>query len=138
MVYTTRMPMDSYRSKDGTASRIYVIAANLTGIVAEMVQKTLQQESDIQLIGGIKRWEEIDAVMPETDVLVLGVENVYSPPEDCFRFLRQYPNLKILLLTTTSDDAIAYWRALHCQPIEMTSSQSLIESIRQIYALSPF
>jgi hypothetical protein len=138
MAHTTRMPMESYRSRDGTASRIHVIAANLTGVVAEMVQQTLQQQLDIQLLGGIKRWEEIDAVIPETDVLVLGVENVYSPPEDCFRFLRQYPNLKILLLTTTDEDAIAYWRALHCQPIQMTSSQSLIESIRQIYALSPF
>jgi hypothetical protein len=138
MVYTTTMPMESYRSRDGTASRIRVIAANLAGVVAEMLQKTLQQQSDIQLLGGIKQWHEIDAVIHETDVLVLGVENVHSPPADCFRLLGQYPNLKILLLTTTDEDAIAYWRALHCQSVQVTSSQSLIESIRQIYALSPF
>jgi hypothetical protein len=138
MAYTTTMPIESYRSRDGTAANIRVIAANLAGVVAEMVQRALQQQSDIRLIGGIKQWNEIDAVLHETDVLVLGVDNVYSPPEDCFRFLGQYPNLKILLLTTTDENAIAYWRALHCQQIRVSSSQSLIESIRQIYALSPF
>lgn len=138
MAYTTTMPMKSYRSRDGTAYRIRVIAANLAGVVAEIVQRALQQQSDIQLVGGIKDWNEIDAVIHETDVLVLGVENVYSPPEDCFRFLGQYPNLKILLLTTKDEDVIAYWRALHCQQIQVSSSQSLIESIREIYYLSPF
>jgi Tfp pilus assembly ATPase PilU len=138
MVNTTIMPMESYRSRDGTTSKIHVTTANLGGIVAEMVQQTLQQQSDIQLIGGITRWESIDAAIPQTDVLVLGVENVYSLPEACFRFLSQYPNLKILLLTTTDEDAIAYWRALHCQQIQVSSSQSLIESIRQIYARAPF
>jgi hypothetical protein len=138
MAYTTTMPMESYRSRDGTASRIRVIAANLAGVVAELLQRALQQQSDIQLIGGIKQWHEIDAVIHETDVLVLGVEDIHSPPVDCFRFLSQYPNLKILLLTTTDEDAIAYWRALHCQQIRVSSSQSLIKSIRQIYDLSPF
>jgi hypothetical protein len=132
------MPMDFYKSRDGTASRIHVIAANLTGVIAEMVEQTLHQQPDIQLLGGIQQWDEIDNTIAETDVLVLGVENVYAPPEVCFDFLRHYPNLKILLLTTTDDDAIAYWRALHCQQVQVTSSQSLIESIRQIYALSPF
>lgn len=129
--------MDSYRSRYGTTSVIHVLIANLTGMVAEMVQQTLQQQPDVKLLGDIKEWEEIDAAIAETDVLVLGVDDVYSPPEDCFRFLGNYPNLKILLLTTTGNEAIAYWRALHCHQTQVTSSQSLIESIRHIYSLSP-
>ncbi|MCY7274634.1 MAG: hypothetical protein LH702_13105 [Phormidesmis sp. CAN_BIN44] len=129
--------MDSYRSRYGTTSVIHVLIANLTGMVAEMVQQTFQQQPDVKLLGGIKEWEEIDAAIAETDVLVLGVDDVYSPPEDCFRFLSNYPNLKILLLTTTGNEAIAYWRALHCHQVQVTSSQSLIESIRHIYSLSP-
>lgn len=129
--------MDSYRSRYGTTSVIHVLIANLTGMVAEMVQQTLQQQPDVKLLGDIKEWEEIDAAIAETDVLVLGVDDIYSPPEDCFRFLSSYPNLKILLLTTTGNEAIAYWRALHCHQTQVTSSQSLIESIRHIYSLSP-
>lgn len=129
--------MDSYRSRYGTTSVIHVLIANLTGMVAEMVQQTFQQQPDVKLLGDIKEWEEIDAAIAETDVLVLGVDDVYSPPEDCFRFLCNYPNLKILLLTTTGNEAIAYWRALHCHQMQVTSSQSLIESIRHIYSLSP-
>lgn len=130
--------MDSSRDRNGAASVIHVLIANLTGVVAEMVQQTLQQQPDIKLLDEIKKWEEIDAAIAETDVLVLGVDDVYSPPEAYFRFLSNYPNLKILLLTTTTDEAIAYWRALYCHQIQIISSQTLIESIRQIYSLSPF
>lgn len=130
--------MDSYRDRYETTSVIHVLLANLTGVVAEMVQQTFQQQADIKLLGDIKRWEDIDSEIAETDVLVLGVDDVYSLPEGCFQVLNNYPNLKIVLLTTTSDEAIAYWRALHCRQIQVTSSQSLIASIRQIYSLSPF
>jgi hypothetical protein len=63
---------------------------------------------------------------------------VYSPPKDYVQLLSRFPNLKILLITTTNDEAIAYWRALHCHQMQVTSSQSLVESIRQIYSLSSF
>lgn len=129
--------MDFHRGGHGTEV-IHVLIANLAGVVAEMVKQTVQQQSNIELLGSVEGWGEIDAAIAETDVLVLGADNVYSPPENCLRLLSDYPNLKILVLTTTSDEAIAYWRALYCHQIQIISSQTLIEAIRQIYSLSPF
>jgi response regulator of citrate/malate metabolism len=129
--------MDAHSDRYGAASVIHVLIANFTGVVAEMVQESFQQQPDIKLIGNIKEWEEINAVVAETDVLVVGADDVYSPPEDCLQLLSNCPNLKILVLTNTSDEAIAYWRALHCHQMQVTSSQNLIESIRQIHSLSP-
>lgn len=129
--------MNSHREAHGTAS-IHVLIANLSGVVAEIVKQTVQQQPDIKLLGNVEGWKEIDAAVAEADVLVLGADNVYSPPENCLRLLSDHPNLKILVLTTTNDEAIAYWRALYCRQIQIISSQTLIESIRQIYSLSPF
>lgn len=130
--------MNSHGDSHRTASVIYVLIANLTDMVAEMLHQTIQQQPDIKLLNSVKEWEEINAAVAETDVLVLGVDDVYSPPEACFRLLSTHPNLKILVVAVSSDEAIAYWRALHCHPIQMTSSQTLIASIRQICLLSPF
>lgn len=130
--------MNSHRDRHRTTNIIRVLVANLTGIVAEMVQHALQQQPDIELLGDIAGWEGVNASVDATDVLVLGVDDVYALPEVCFQFLRNHPNLKILLLTTTGDEAIAYWRALHCHQMQVISSQSLVESIRQICSLSPF
>jgi len=129
--------MNSHRESHGTAY-IHVLMANLTGVVAEMIKQTFQQHADLELLGSVEGWKEIDAAVARTDVLVLGVDDAYSPPEKCLQLLSNHPNLKILVLTTASDEAIAYWRALHCHQMQVTSSQTLIESIRQIYALSPF
>jgi hypothetical protein len=130
--------MNSHRDRHETTSVIHVLIANLAGVVVEMLQQTLHHQSDIKLLEAVEGWEEINAAIAETNVLVLGVNDVYAPPEDCFQLLSKQPSLKILLLTTTGDEAIAYWRALHCHPMQVTSSQSLIESIRQLYSLSPF
>ncbi|MCY7277503.1 MAG: hypothetical protein LH702_28150 [Phormidesmis sp. CAN_BIN44] len=129
--------MNSHRGSHGTES-IHVLIANLSGVVAEMVKQTVQQQPDLKLLGSVEGWKEIDAAVAETDVLVLGADNVYSPPESCLRLLSDYPNLKLLVLTTTSDEAIAYWRALYCHQVQIISCQTLIEAIRQMYSLSPF
>ncbi len=117
---------------------IRILIADLPEVVVEMLDQAIQQQPDLEWLGNVQGWEEIAVTVAQTDVLILGVEDVYALPEACFYFLRNQPNLKILLLTITDDEAIAYWRALHCHQLQITSSLSLIESIRQIYSLSPF
>lgn len=130
--------MNAHGDSHRTASIIYVLIANLTDMVAEMLHQTIQQQPDIKLLNPVKEWEEINAAVGETDVLVLGVDDVYSPPEACFRLLSTHPNLKILVVAVSSDEAIAYWRALHCREMQVVSSQTLIESIRHLYSLATF
>lgn len=129
--------MNSSRGRGETPTAIRVLFANLTGMVAEIIQQAFQQHSDINVLGNFEEWEKVHVLIAETDVLILGVNDVYSLPENCFQLLSNYPNLKILLLATTHDAAIAYWRSLHCHQIHVTSSRSLIESVREIYLLSP-
>jgi hypothetical protein len=119
-------------------SGIRVLVAHLPSVVAERLIQTIQQQPDIEWVGNVTGWGEVAETVTQTDILILGVDDVYCLPEHCFHFLGSYPHLKILLLTTHGDEAIAYWRTLHCQQLHITSSLSLIESIRQIYSLPPF
>jgi hypothetical protein len=119
-------------------ANIRVLTFNLPLVVADWVHQMLQQQSDIDCTEPINEWDAVVAMMHQTDVLLLGTDDVYVLPECCFQLLGDYPRLKIVLLTTAGNEAIVYWRALHCQQMQVTSSQLLIEAIRQIYALSPF
>jgi molybdopterin-guanine dinucleotide biosynthesis protein A len=130
--------MNSNQVKHEATSVIRVLITNLTGVIATIVEQAIQQQPDIELLGNVEGWTAVMAAIAGADVLVLGVDNVYSPPESCLQILSDYPNLKILVLTTRDDEAIAYWRALYCQQIQIISSKTLIASIRQIHSLSPF
>ncbi|NJM45845.1 MAG: hypothetical protein HC860_06430 [Alkalinema sp. RU_4_3] len=102
-------------------------------MVADWVHLMLQQQVDIDWLGSIREWDGVVAMMHQTDVLLFGTDDVYQLPEFCFQLLGDYPRLKIVLLTTAGNEAIVYWRDLHCQQMQVLSSQGLIESIRQIY-----
>jgi hypothetical protein len=114
-------------------SGIRILVANLPTVVTEMLNQTIQQQPDLEWLGNLQESEEMAVTVVQADILILGVEDVYSLPESCFWFLGNQPNLKVLLLTPAGDEAIVYWRALHCYPMQVTSSLSLIESVRQIY-----
>jgi hypothetical protein len=115
---------------------IPVLTFNLPKVIADLIHQMLQQQSDIEWLGAIERWDEIATMMHQADVLLLGTDDVYTLPEFCFQLLGDYPRLKIVLLTMTGNEAIAYWRTLHCQQMQVLSSQALIDSIRQIHTIS--
>lgn len=130
--------MNSHEIQHKPTSVIRVLITNLRGVIATIIEQAIQQQPDLEFLGNVEGWDALTPLLPKADILVLSVENVYSPPENCFQTLHDYPNLKILVLTTHDDEAIVYWRALYCQQIQVISSQTLIESIRQIHSLSAF
>jgi hypothetical protein len=111
---------------------IRVLTFNLPNVIADRVHQMLQQQPDLDCLGVIEEWDMVVAMMHQTDVLLLGADDVYALPEFCFQLLGGYPRLKIVLLTTAGNEAIAYRRDLHCQQMSVLSSQGLIDSIRGV------
>ena len=130
--------MDSFRSKHEERSNIRVLIANLTGVVAELITQAIHQQPDIELLGAVRQWSEVNVLIGKATIFVVGVEDEVFSSEICLELLNNYPELKILILRANSDEGIAYWLALHRQPMQVVSSHSLIESMRQIHSLSPF
>jgi len=127
--------VNSTTSKYEQSSKIHVLIANFTGIVAELITQAMQQQPDIELLGVVRQWHEVNALIGEVTIFVIGFEDETFSSETCLWLLNDHPQLKILLLRTDSDEGIVYWRTLNCQQMQIISAQVLIESIRHIHSL---
>jgi hypothetical protein len=129
--------MNFFSSRHEEISNIRVLIANLSGVVAELIAQTIQQQPDIELLGTVKEWNEVNSLINKATIFVLGSDEKVSS-DTYLALLNDYPQLKILILRAEGDEGTVYWRTLHCQQMQVISAQSLIESIRQIHSLSPF
>jgi len=127
--------MNSLRSRHGETSNIRVLIANLIGVVAELITQAIQQQPDIELLGIVKEWHEVNAVMGKATIFMIGFEDETFSSEACLGLLNNYPQLKILILRVDSDEGVVYWRTLRSQRMQVASAQTLIESIRHIHSL---
>lgn len=128
--------MDSQNGTCKHDSTIHVLVAELAGVLAEIVEQTVQQQPDMKLLGHVERWTGAAALGTETRVLVLGANDVYPPPAACLHLLDLYPHLKILVLTTSGDKAAIYWCSVQCQQLYVVSAKTLIDSIRRVCTLT--
>jgi DNA-binding NarL/FixJ family response regulator len=124
-------------SQDG--ERIRVLAANLPGILGEVVARLIQHEPDMVLVGHIKGSIEVmlEAKSREVDVLILGAAVLTPPPGLCSLLLTEFPHLKILVLSTNTTGATGYWLGVRHYRLPVVSADSVISSIRQLYAETP-
>jgi hypothetical protein len=127
--------VNSFRSRYEETSNIRVVIANLTGVVAELITQSIQQQPDIELLGTVREWNEVNALIGEATIFMIGFENETFSAQTCLWLLNDYPQLKILILRADSNEGIVYWRVLHCQQMQVISAQTLIESIRHIHLL---
>lgn len=127
--------MNSFRSKHEERSNIRVLTANFTGVVAELITQAIQQQPDIELLGAVREWSEVTALIDKVTIFVIGFEDEIFSSETCLRLLSNYPQLKVLILRANSDEGVVYWLELHCQQMQVISSQTFIESLHHIHSL---
>jgi hypothetical protein len=124
--------MHSLRGTHEATSIIRVLIANFTGIISELIIQEIQNQPDIDLLGTVGAWNEVNALMGEATIFVVGFEDDVFSFSTCLSLLNDYPQLKILILRGNSDEGTMYWKVLHSQQMQVISAQTLIESIRQI------
>lgn len=127
--------MNSLRSQHEELSKIRVLTANLTGVVAELIAQTIEQQPDIELLGSVKTWAETKVLVEHATIFMIGFEDEVFSSETCLWLLNDYPQLKIFILRANSDEGIVYWRALNSEQMQIVSAQTLIQSIRHLHSL---
>lgn len=127
--------MNSLRSKHEERSEIRVLTANFIGVVAELIDQAMQRQPDIELLGSVRAWHEVKALISEATLFMIGFEDEIFSSETCLSLLNNYPRLKILILKENSDEGTVYWRVLHREQMQMISAQALIQSIRHVHSL---
>ena len=127
--------MNSHRGTHEKASNIRVLIANFTGIIAELIVQEIQNQPDVDFLGTVGALNEVNALMGEATIFVVGFEDEVFSFSTCLNLLNDYPQLKILILRRNSDEGTMYWKILRSQQMQVISAQTLIESIRQIRSL---
>jgi len=54
--------MNSFRSRHEETTAIRVLIANVTGVVAELIAQVIQQQPDIELLGAVTGWNEVNTL----------------------------------------------------------------------------
>jgi DNA-binding NarL/FixJ family response regulator len=122
---------------------IRVLVSNMSGVVMESAASLIEQEPDMVLIGQVDDRVELLIAMSskkaagnEPDVLVLIASSVDPPPGICSHLLSEFPDLKILLLSATEDEAVAYWLGLRRYRLPTGRPAALLTNIRSVHSMS--
>ncbi len=117
---------------------IRVLIANLSGVLLQLILELIGREGDMELIGQVQGSIEVLEFAGESiDVLVLGAESPYPLPGICSHLLSEYPNLRILVVAGSGENATLYWLGLRRQQLRKISGATLLTGIRRAYKLNP-
>jgi hypothetical protein len=123
-------------NEDGELFRdppIRVLLANLPELLAQIIGQTIEQQSDMRLIGRARNnWELLHLADVEIDVIILGAAIIYPPPGICSHLFAELPGVKILVIDPSGTAAMRYWVAVRHAKTTLTTSRRLITTIRDL------
>jgi hypothetical protein len=132
-----KVPVVSDHDAESRSTIIRVLAANLSAVLIGLAVQLIAQQPDMVLVGQVHgSIDLLVAVGHGVDVLILGAPQVYPMPAICSHLLNEYPDLRILVVTSTGEAAMLYWLGLRRQQLSAVSAVALISSIRHAYALN--
>jgi DNA-binding NarL/FixJ family response regulator len=114
---------------------IHILIANMPGVLSQLIVQLIAQQSDMLLIGLANDPLETLAAAREADIVILGANLAEPPPPICSHLLSEYPNLRILVLSTQSDTLVGYWMGLRHKRLKGGTAQQVLRSIRKVYDL---
>jgi hypothetical protein len=117
---------------------IRVLVANIRGVQFQLIEELIEQQPDMRIVRQVQGQIELLVAIGEgIDVLLLGALRVHPIPGICTHILSEFPELKILVLTSAGSMAMVYWRGLRRHQIRTVSMVTLPMSIRSAYQLNP-
>ncbi len=114
---------------------IHVLLADMPEVLAQLIAQVVEQQGDMQLVGRVEGAVETLAAASAADVAIVGVGLIEPLPAICSHLLHEYPHLRILALSTHSDEIACYWLGLRRQRLRGGSAEQVLRSIRYIYGL---
>ncbi|MBP8250731.1 MAG: hypothetical protein KAX40_00095, partial [Herpetosiphon sp.] len=95
------------------------------------------QQADIQIVGIAQSSIELLLLTKAgADVVVLEALQAPSLPSICTHLLSEFPDVRIVVVSTDGDETMVYWLGLRQQRMSQ-SVLRLSDIVRQAYALDP-
>jgi DNA-binding NarL/FixJ family response regulator len=99
----------------------------------ELVQATLSDHPDIEVVGEIQDEPEILPAIDQThaDCLIIAQEESGNRPSICDFVLEKYPHMKILAVAPGGDDSMFYWVSMEIRSSRVeTSEEGVLNALR--------
>jgi DNA-binding NarL/FixJ family response regulator len=117
---------------------IHVLVANIAGTLPEHVVQLIAQQPDMRLVGQAEsQIELLLAAANAIDVLVLIEEQATPLPGICSHLLAEFPDLRILVVSSSDEAATLYWLGLRRQHLRRVRPAALVEGIRHVFHVNP-
>ena len=110
-----------------------VLLANRPRLMRQLVQSTLADQQDIEVIGEVSEDDQILSYVEQAhpDILVISRDDSGRMRELCGALLRRHPGLKIIAVAPEQKSTVYYWATLqiHSRDVE-ASEEGILNLVR--------
>ena len=120
------------------ASPIRILMANLSDSLTRLVVEMVAQNLHMKIVGEVQGQLEV-LIMAEigVDMIILGAPKLKPAPGIVSHILNEYPNTKILVLSTSEDKGTGYWLGVNRCHIDYSTADSLRTGIQKLSKMIP-
>jgi DNA-binding NarL/FixJ family response regulator len=112
--------------------KINVMFSSRPKLLSEVMRNFIERQPDMKVVGEVVDPIELIFALRVTpaDVVIITPHEANGEPRICSHLLKEYPRLKILILTAESEAAYIYQSGSRRKRIEKPSGQFIIDVIR--------
>jgi len=119
-------------------SPIRILMANLSESLTRLVVEMVAQNLHMKIVGQVQgQLEVLIGAQIGVDMIILGAPKLKPAPGIVSHILNEYPNTKILVLSTSEDKGTGYWLGIHRCHIEYSTADSLRTGIQELSKMLP-
>jgi hypothetical protein len=144
----TGCPADVRQAAMGSHQRIRhqerpirVLLGTMSGVLANLVRQAIAEHGpEMELATEVTVNTPVDLLVAAgtgVDVVILDAPRAYPPPGICSHLLDQFPHLRVMVLSSSGDTAVAYWLGRRQRRLRTVSAETLAGAIRRAHALNP-
>jgi DNA-binding NarL/FixJ family response regulator len=94
---------------------------------------TIADQNDVEIVGQAEEVAEIPDLVEKTrpEFVIISLEEPGKRPPICDALLKAYPNIKILAVTSESNNGFLYWSSIEIHSIRVECSiEGILSALR--------
>jgi len=117
---------------------IRILIANLSDLLTQFIIEMVDQQPQMQIVGQVQgQLEILIAAQKGVDMVILGTPHLKPVPGIVSHMMNEFPNMKILVLSTIEGKGKGYWLGIHHCRIEYSTADTLQDSIHSLFKKVP-
>ncbi|HEY0070568.1 MAG TPA: hypothetical protein VGE04_11430 [Chloroflexia bacterium] len=120
------------------SNSVRILLANLPEPLTQLISELVEKQQYMHIVGHVEgRLEVLVAASSGVDLVIMGAVSLHPPPGIASHLLNEFPQIKIVVMSTTDDTAIGYWLGVHRKRINRSSVDTLLDEIEALFKATP-